>query len=85
MPTHAHIAAAVTVALVALATALPINAHAQTRGDLGSDIASGVYAQSDRQDGIKQTLKLSAEQERFRVSTPPQGRSGHSRARSGEV
>ena len=62
MPKHTNIAAALAVALTAL---VPMKAHAQ-RGEadlmerLRSDIASDTYAQSDRQSGLKQALKLSA-------------------------
>ena len=67
MSKQTRIAAVATIALTALATAMPMNAHAQVPGELNSDIASGVYAQSDRQDGIKQALKLSTEQEKLWV------------------
>jgi hypothetical protein len=72
MPKHTLIATALAVALTALAPAMPMNAHAQ-RGEadlmerLRPDIASDTYAQSDRQSGLKQALKLSAEQEKLWV------------------
>src|SRR5262245_52298684 len=64
MSKHAHIVAAITFAVMALTAALPMNAQAQVP-ELNSDIAKGVYAQSDRQDGLKQALNLSAEQEKL--------------------
>ena len=64
MSKPAHIATTL-LALVALATAWPINAQAQGREEFKSDILSDAYAQSDRQSGMKQALKLSAEQEKL--------------------
>jgi hypothetical protein len=64
MSKHAHIAAAL-LALMALATAWPMNPHAQGREELKSEIPSDTYAQSDRQSDMKQALKLSADQEKL--------------------
>jgi hypothetical protein len=67
MSKHTHIAVAVAATLMALATAVPMNAHAQGRDELNSGIVSDIFAQSDREGGLKQALKLSAEQEKLWV------------------
>jgi zinc resistance-associated protein len=71
---HIPIAAALTVALVALGPFVPFQALAQDeRAVLGDYFdydpdASDAYAQSDRQGGLKQALNLSAEQEKLWAS-----------------
>ena len=71
MPQHTRIATVLTVAFIAFAPCVPFQAHAQDRESgllerLDSDMdSSEAYAQSDRQSGIKQALKLSVEQEKL--------------------
>lgn len=65
MSKQVHIAAVVTAVLVALGSVMPENLHAQSRDEINSDIAADTYAQSDTRDGIKQALKLTAEQEKL--------------------
>ena len=64
-----HIATIFTVALITFAPCVPFQAHAQDREalerlDPDMDFTDA-YAQSDRQSDIKQSLKLSAEQEKL--------------------
>jgi hypothetical protein len=71
MPLPAQIATILTVAVIVLAPCVPFQAHAQDaeaglldRLDPDMD-SSAAYAQSSRQSDIKQSLKLSVEQEKL--------------------
>ena len=61
-----YIASILTVALIALVPALTNRAHAQDGGEAGL-LDRNTYAQSNRESGIKQALKLSSEQEKLWV------------------